>query len=106
MLTLYHAPHSRSSRFIWLLEELAVPYEIHRVDIRRGDGGGALDASNPHPHGKVPVIDHDGVIVYESIAVALYLTAEALEKLVLFHAVSPFCGRPSACQRQCFYNRG
>lgn len=74
MLTLYHAPRSRSSRFIWLLEELGAPYELHRVDIRRGDGSGSEDFINPHPHGKVPVIDHDGVVVFESIAIAAYLT--------------------------------
>jgi len=56
MITLYHAPRSRSSRFIFLLEELGVPYEISKVSIRRGDGSGALDNDNPHPHGKVPVI--------------------------------------------------
>ena len=38
MLTLYHSPQSRSSRFVWLLEELGQPYEIEYVAIRRGDG--------------------------------------------------------------------
>jgi glutathione S-transferase len=28
MLTLFHAPRSRSSRFIWLLEELGATYAI------------------------------------------------------------------------------
>jgi glutathione S-transferase len=74
MLKLYHAPRSRSSRFIWLLEELGVPYEIEVVSIRRGDGSGALDPKDPHPHGKVPVIEHDGTTVFESSAIALYLT--------------------------------
>ena len=74
MITLYHAPRSRSSRFIFLLEELAVPYEIAKVSIRRGDGSGALDRANPHPHGKVPAIRDGETLVYESIAVALYLT--------------------------------
>jgi glutathione S-transferase len=74
MITLYHAPRSRSSRFIFLLEELGVPYEIAKVSIRRGDGSGALDSGNPHPHGKVPAIRDGETLVYESIAVALYLT--------------------------------
>jgi glutathione S-transferase len=74
MITLYHAPRSRSSRFIFLLEELGAPYEIVNVSIRRGDGSGALDSNNPHPHGKVPVIRDGETVVYESTAIALYLT--------------------------------
>ena len=74
MITLYHAPRSRASRFIFLLEELGTPYELQEVSIRRGDGSGALDTANPHPHGKVPVIRDGETIVYESAAIALYLT--------------------------------
>src|ERR1700759_4444780 len=74
MITLYHAPKSRSSRFIFLLEELGAPYEIKTVSIRRGDGSGALDPANPHPHGKTPAISDDGTLVFESAAIALYLT--------------------------------
>jgi glutathione S-transferase len=74
MITLYHAPRSRSSRFIVLLEELGAPYEIRKVNIRRGDGSGAQDADNPHPHGKVPAIRDGETVVFESAAVALYLT--------------------------------
>ena len=74
MITLYHAPKSRSSRFIFLLEELGAPYQITRVTIQRGDGSGTRDTANPHPHGKVPAIMDDGVLVFESSAIALYLT--------------------------------
>ena len=74
MITLYHAPRSRSSRFVFLLEELGAPYEIKTVGLRRGDGSGAIDPANPHPHGKVPAIIDDGVLVFESAAIALYLT--------------------------------
>ena len=74
MITLYHAPRSRASRFIFLLEELGAPYELKEVSIRRGDGSGALDPANPHPHGKVPVIRDGETVVYESAAIALYLT--------------------------------
>jgi glutathione S-transferase len=74
MLTLFHAPRSRSSRFIWLLEELGEPYEIVSVDIRRGDGSGKVDAANPHPLGKAPALRHGDATVFESVAIALYLT--------------------------------
>jgi glutathione S-transferase len=73
MITLFHAPKSRSSRFIFLLEELGAPYEIKIVNIRRGDGSGALDTTNPHPHGKVPAIRHGGETVFESPAIVAYL---------------------------------
>ena len=43
MLTLVHSPRSRSTRFIFLLEALGVPYEIKTDSIRRGDGSGAVD---------------------------------------------------------------
>jgi len=73
-VVLYHAPRSRSSRFVWLLEELEAPYELRQVTIRRGDGSGAADARNPHPHGKVPAIEHAGALIFESAAIATYLT--------------------------------
>jgi glutathione S-transferase len=75
MITLYHAPKSRSSRFIWLLEELGEPYQVKTVSIRRGDGSGATDDDyrKIHPHGKVPAIEHDGGIVFESAAICIYL---------------------------------
>ncbi len=75
MITLYHAPNSRSSRFLWLLEELGQPYETKLISIRRGDGTGRQDEAyrKIQPHAKVPAIDHDGTIVFESSAIALYL---------------------------------
>ena len=74
MITLYHAPKSRSSRMIFLLEELGAPYEIKIVSIRRGDGSGAADTSNPHPHAKVPAIRNGSETVFESSAIVAYLT--------------------------------
>ncbi|GGD12344.1 glutathione S-transferase family protein [Aureimonas glaciei] len=75
MITLYHAAQSRSSRIVWLLEELAVPYEIVPVSIFRPMTGlGVPDAINPHPDKQVPAIVHDGALVAESVAIILYLT--------------------------------
>lgn len=73
MITLFHHAKTRSTRFIFLLEELEAPYQIKIVTTRTRDGG-AVDPANPHPHGKVPAISDDGVIVFESPAIALYLT--------------------------------
>jgi glutathione S-transferase len=74
MLTLFHAPWSRSSRLVWLLEELGADCRIEYCDIRRMDGTGAADPKNPHPDGKVPALLHNGALITESAAVALYLT--------------------------------
>lgn len=75
MLTLFHAPRSRSTRFLWLLEELGADYEVRTVDIYRSFGNtGARDPANPHPHGQVPALLDDGVLITESAAIALYLT--------------------------------
>lgn len=74
MITLFHRPKTRSSRFLFLLEELEAPYQIKLVTTRTRDGTGAVDSANPHPHGKVPAISDDGVIVFESPAIAIYLT--------------------------------
>jgi len=73
MITLYHRAKTRSSRFIFLLEELGVPYQLKLVTTRTREGG-EVDPANPHPHGKVPALSDDGVLVFESAAITLYLT--------------------------------
>ena len=77
MITLYHAPRSRSSRIIWLLEELGADYKIELVPIVRGDGSGAPAPDSYlaiHPLRKVPAIKIFDEVVYESGAICLYLT--------------------------------
>jgi glutathione S-transferase len=74
MITLYHSPQTRSGSIVWLLEELEVPYRTKVVDFRRADGTGARDASNPHPHGKVPALVDGDETVFEGSAIALFLT--------------------------------
>lgn len=73
MLTLIHKPQTRSGSIVWLLEEIGAPYETRSVTTRTADGKGAIDPANPHPHGKVPALVHDGAVVFESAAIALYL---------------------------------
>lgn len=73
MLTLYHAPKSRSSRIVWLLEELGADHELVYVDIPRMDGTGGADPKNPHLDKKVPALLHDGTLITESIAIVIYL---------------------------------
>ena len=75
MLTLYHAPRTRASRFLWLLEEIGEPYEIKTVPLREPkDEKFMAEYHLIHPHGKVPALQHNGETVFESAAIALYLT--------------------------------
>ena len=89
MITLFHRPKTRSSRFIFLLEELGAPYEIKIVNTLTRDGTGAVDPANPHPHGKVPAISDNGEIVFESPAIALYLTDKFPK-----NGLGPLTGQP------------
>jgi glutathione S-transferase len=73
MLKLYHCPKTRSSRFVWLLEEIGEPYTLEIIDIR-AEGGAPESYRAIHPLKKVPALEHDGEIVTESAAIALYLT--------------------------------
>lgn len=89
MITLFHAPRSRSSSIVWLLEELGEPYSIEITPIVYGDGHGNTAPESYrriHPHKKVPAIDHDGVLVFECAAIALYL-ADAFPKAGLAPAI-------------------
>lgn len=90
MITLYHAPRSRSSSIIWLLEELGEPYKIAITPIVYGDGRGASAPESfraIHPHKKVPAIDHDGTTIFESGAIVIYL-ADAFPKAKLAPATT------------------
>ncbi|MEO7380748.1 MAG: glutathione S-transferase family protein [Paracoccaceae bacterium] len=77
MLTLIHAPNSRSTRILMLIDEMGIwdKIAIKAVDLVRNDGTGARDPGNPHPEGKVPALIHDGTVITESGAIMLYLTA-------------------------------
>ena len=77
MLTLFHAPRSRSSGVVQLLDELGAlsSVTVQTVGIRRmREGTGAPDPANPHPEGKVPLLIHDRVALRERNAIMLYLT--------------------------------
>jgi glutathione S-transferase len=77
MLTLFHAPLSRSSRVVTLIDEMGIAdwVTIREVTIPRADGSGARDPSNPHPEGKAPALLHDGTLITETAAVMLTLTS-------------------------------
>ena len=73
MITLFNATMSRSTRVLWLLEELGAQYELVPVSIRRPDGSGGPDSANPHPLRQVPCIVADGELIVESLAIWMHL---------------------------------
>ncbi|MCA9680347.1 MAG: glutathione S-transferase, partial [Myxococcales bacterium] len=71
-ITLHYAPHTRAGRVRWLLEELGLPHQLHRVDFAGGEHKG--DAHRRlHPLGRIPVLEVDGVAMFESGAMLIYL---------------------------------
>jgi glutathione S-transferase len=74
-LTLYHAAPSRSSIVRWMLEEIGEPYDVHRLDLSKGDNR-APDYLAVNPMGKVPALKHGDVIITEAAAICTYLADE------------------------------
>jgi glutathione S-transferase len=72
MLKFYHAPWSRSSNMLWLMEELGVDYTLEHVDVSK-EGGADESYRKVQPNKKVPAIEHDGVVITERAAISIYL---------------------------------
>ena len=71
-ITLFHAPNTRSTGTLILLEELEADYELEVLDFARDEQHSpAYLAVNPM--GKVPAIVHGGAVVTEQVAIYLYL---------------------------------
>lgn len=71
-LVFYYAPKSTALTVNWALQELAIPYEKVEIDLA------ARDQDKPgyrslNPNGKVPLIVHDGVPIFESAAIMIHL---------------------------------
>ena len=72
MLTLHFAPNSRAGRILWLLEELALPYELNRMDFHPKDLKSDVHRAR-HPLGRVPVLDDGEISIFESGAIVEYI---------------------------------
>jgi glutathione S-transferase len=77
MLTVHHLNNSRSQRVLWLLEELALPYEIkhYQRDSRTMLAPPELRAV--HPLGKSPVITDGDATIAETGAIVEYIVDKA-----------------------------
>ena len=71
-LKIYGIARSRAARVLWMARELGLDYEHVRVDFATGETRQPAHLAL-NPNGHVPVIDDDGFILWESMAINLYL---------------------------------
>jgi glutathione S-transferase len=71
-LVLFHAPNTRSTSALLMLEEIGIEYDLHVLDMSREE---QLDPRYLaiNPMGKVPALVHNGAVVTEQAAILLYL---------------------------------
>jgi glutathione S-transferase len=69
-MRLYHLPPSRSTRVLWLLEEIGQPYEL---TLMKGEDRQTDEHRRRHPLGRVPVLEDDEGFLFESAALCLHL---------------------------------
>ncbi len=73
MIDFYYNAAPNPMKVALLLEELGLPYEAHPVDTRKGEQfSPAFSAINPNH--KVPALVDDGVVVFDSNAILLFLS--------------------------------
>ena len=72
MLKFYFNGSPNPTKIALFLEEAGLPYQGVPVDTRQGHQF-APDYLAVNPNGKVPAIDDDGTIVFDSNAILLYL---------------------------------
>lgn len=71
-MKLHHVSGSRSLRVRWLLEELELPYEL----VRHTLGGASLRSPAYralNPQSRVPTLEDDGAVLFESGAIMQYV---------------------------------
>lgn len=80
MITVHHLNQSRSSRVIWLLEELQLSYQI--VNYQRDETTRLAPASlgEVHPLNKAPVVVDGDIVLCESGAVMEYIIDQDEDK--------------------------
>ncbi len=82
MIKLHGTSMSRAARSLWALEELGVKYDHVPTDVPSARKPEHLKIN---PNGHIPAIDDAGTIVWESMAINLYL-AEKYRKNTLWPA--------------------
>lgn len=69
-LTLHHCHEARSMRVLWLLHELEIDFELKVYPFT---GLHSDEYLRVHPLARVPALEHNGQVLYESGAIIQYL---------------------------------
>jgi glutathione S-transferase len=72
-ITIYGTPASRAFRCLWMAIELGIDYENETVDFRDG-GTRAPEYLAINPNGKIPALRDGDLVLWESMAINLYLS--------------------------------
>jgi glutathione S-transferase len=72
MLRIHGSARSRGLRTLWLVGELGIPYE-HDDLLPRSPGTRTPEYLALNPNARVPTIEDDGFVLYESMAINFYL---------------------------------
>ena len=74
MLILHFSSNSRAQRVLWLLEELQLEYNLNKIKFHPSELK-SEEHRKRHPLGRVPVLEDEEIIIYESGAIVEYLIA-------------------------------
>ena len=72
MLRIHGSARSRATRTLWMALELGIPHQ-HNDILPRSPETKTLEFLALNPNGRLPVIDDDGFVLYESMAINFYL---------------------------------
>jgi len=72
MIKLYGNPYSRANRVRWALETVGLEYEEETIALGP-DGTGSERFRAINPNGLIPVLDDDGLVLFESVPICLHI---------------------------------
>ncbi|MEO5634848.1 glutathione S-transferase N-terminal domain-containing protein, partial [Gaiella sp.] len=75
-MRLHHQPRSRSTRVLWILEELGIPFDL---TIMSRDTKQTPEYRALHPLGRAPALEEEGGPVFESGALILHIADQNLD---------------------------
>jgi len=71
-LRIYGIARTRAFRALWIAQELGLPFEHIPVEIGQA-GARQAEYLAINPNGRLPAIEDDGFVLWESLAITLYL---------------------------------